>query len=109
MMLLVGKGIGELGGGNTFADSMKLMQTDYTAYCRGKFGSIHKNATVNLGALFEWLLLGSCTILAFVKLYSELTDWLPAGWHEGRDPRLVDQVSIRSMSELSSAHMRVQP
>jgi len=90
MFVFLGLGLDDLrasgeasGSANDGSASMELMKTDYLAYCQGRdvcsgttcLPTMHGNSKVNIGALCEWLLLGSVTLLAFAKLHAELHDW----------------------------------
>lgn len=55
--------------------SMHVMRYDFAAYCRGEDGSMHEDPRVNMGALFEWCLLGSTCVLMLSKVHAELSTW----------------------------------
>mmetsp|Transcript_56279 Transcript_56279/g.150413 ORF Transcript_56279/g.150413 Transcript_56279/m.150413 type:complete len:269 (-) Transcript_56279:57-863(-) len=55
--------------------SMQLMRDDFPLYCKGEPGTLHSNRAVNTGAFYEWLLIASIGIVAFLKLHTELQDW----------------------------------
>lgn len=73
----VTQGVAEVGK-EGLKSSMVLMRDEYAAYCKGMGPSWHRNANVNIAALFEWILLGSVTALVFTMLRNDLRGWAPS-------------------------------
>merc|ERR1712062_367981 len=73
---------------------MKMLGTNFSAYCTGSEGSLHKYKEINYAALFEWVLLAAIVTGPLLTLYFELHAWMP-----GISGRLLSEVSVNEIVE----------
>eukprot|EP00930_Biecheleria_cincta_P006912 TRINITY_DN108018_c0_g1_i1.p1 TRINITY_DN108018_c0_g1~~TRINITY_DN108018_c0_g1_i1.p1 ORF type:complete len:262 (+),score=19.34 TRINITY_DN108018_c0_g1_i1:107-892(+) len=77
MLLFGSKGSSQIhADGDTITFAMIV--SDFEGYCKQKKGSLHAYWSINMAAMFEWMLLASVTLTCFVRLHAGLREWQPS-------------------------------